>query len=244
MTERVGDALTATLTLTDENGTAHPSRTMMSASCDELVESAAIVISLVLREQAPAAAQPIEQVTEQPSEVPVEQPPHDALYSPSPAPGTTRALELGVATSSARHSALVLGGRLERRRAALGVDVELAMPEQVDVSHGSVHVIAVRAGGAGCLRARSFTGCALAAAGFVRAQGEDLMDARTSILPVASLGMRAEWRQRLTRHVGLRVFATVDQVLVRPSFVVGDTSAWTSPLVQAWLGGGVFWQLP
>lgn len=234
-----GESLTATLTFTDENGVAHP-RTMSAASCDDLAEAVAIVISLVLREDAPPPPSP-----PPPAALPVpEQPANDALFAPGPPPATSRVLEVGIATSSSRHAALVLGGRLEQRRTALGVDVEIGMPEQVDAAQGAVHVASARADVAGCLRMQSFAACGLLAAGVVRARGEDLMDASSAVLPHASLGLRAEWRQRLTRRVGLRVFATVDQVLVRPRFLVGDAAVWTTPLLQGWVGGGVFFHMP
>ena len=235
-----GASLAATLTFTDENGVAHP-RTMSAASCDDLAEAVAIVISLVLREEAPPPPPP---PPSPPPPPPPEQPANDALFAPGPPPATSRVLELGIATSSSRHAALVLGGRLEQRRTALGVDVEIGMPEQVDAAQGAVHVASARADIAGCLRMQRIAACGLLPAGVVRARGEDLMDASSAILPQASLGLRAEWRQRLTRRVGLRVFATVDQVLVRPRFLVGDAAVWTTPLVQAWVGGGVFFHMP
>jgi hypothetical protein len=237
-TAREGETLSATLTFTDENGVAHP-RAMTAASCDELAESVALVISLVLREEAPPPPAPVS-----PPPSPVEQPTNDALFTPAAPPATSRVVELGVATSSARHSALVLGGRLERRRTTLGAEVAVGIPEQVDAGQGAVYVWSARADIAACLRMQSFAACGLAGGGVVRARGTDLMDASSAVLPQASVGLRAEWHQRLTRRVGLRVFATIDQVLVRPSFLVDATAVWTTPLIQAWLGGGVFFHMP
>ncbi len=238
-TAREGETLRATLTFTDENGVSHP-RAMTAASCDELAESVALVISLVLREEAPPPPAP----ASTPTPRPVEQPTNDALFTPAPPPATSRVVELGVATSSARHDAIVLGGRLEQRRTALGAEVTVGIPEEVEAGQGAVHVWSARADVAACLRMQSFAACGLAGAGVVRARGTDLMDASSAVLPQASVGLRAEWHQRLTRRVGLRVFATIDQVLVRPSFLVDDTAVWTTPLIQAWLGGGVFFHIP
>jgi hypothetical protein len=239
---REGDVLAATLTFTDENGTAQPARTMTAASCEELIEPIAIVISLVLREEPPPAPEP-PAPPPPPAPTPLVEH-HDTLFTPEPPPIRARALELGAAISSARHSTLVVGGRLERRRTALAADLEVSLPEQVDVSQGAVHVTSARANAAGCLRLRGVWACGLVGAGLVRARGDDLMDARTAIRPLASLGVRAEWRQPLSRHLGLRLFATADQVLVRPSFLVDNTAVWTAPLLQVWLGGGIFLQMP
>jgi hypothetical protein len=234
-----GAALTATLTFVDENGSEQPPREMTAASCDELAESVAIVISLVLRQAAPAAPPP-------PPPVPVVNAVQDdESYVPADrVPRSTQALELGVAMSSARQSALVVGGRLEYRRTALAADVEVAMPDSVDVNGGRVHVTSARADVAGCLRVNSFVACGLVSGGLVRARGEDLMDGRTAVRPVAGASLRAEWRQPISRRVGLRVFASVEQLLLRPSFLVDDVVVWTTPLLQVWGGGGIFFQMP
>jgi hypothetical protein len=240
ITEQQGDAFAATLAFVDENGNAQPARPITSASCDELAESVAIVISLVLREAAPAPP-PAPPAPPAPLSVDARV---DGDTTAVAARSIAKAFELGAATSVAGHSALVLGARLERGRRALAIGVELEAPATADAPPGRVHVLAARADVAGCLRASGFAACGLVAGGLVRARGEDLMDARAAIRPLAALGLRAEWRQLVTRQFGLRVFAAVEQLVVRPSFLVADTAVWTSPLVQAWLGAGVFFHIP
>jgi hypothetical protein len=243
-----GGGATATLTFVDENGTAQPAREMTAASCDELAESVAIVISLVLRQAAP--------------EAPLPAPPPPAPTPPAPAPtalapmqddsgyvplAPTRAitaLELAAALSTAKQSALVGGGRLEYARTALVADVEVAMPASVEVLQGAVHVASARVDAGGCARIKSFAVCGLIGGGVIRARGEDLMDARTAIRPVASLSARAEWRRLVARQLGVRLFAAGEQALVRPSFVVDDVAVWTTPLRQLWLGAGIYFQIP
>lgn len=238
VTAQTADAATATLTFVDENGAAQPPRDVSAASCDELAESIAIVISLVLREEPPAAPPP----PAPPPPPPTVQ--DDSRYVAPSSAVPTKAIELGVATSSGRQSALVLGGRLERRHTAFAADLELVMPTSVEVLQGAVHVASARADVGACLRARGFSGCALLGGGVVRGRGEDLMESRTAVGPLATAVLRSEWRQPVSRRLGVRVFASVEQVLVRPSFRVGDVAVWTTPLLQAWLGGGIFLQMP
>jgi hypothetical protein len=175
---------------------------------------------------------------------PVEQPVETTPLSPAPETSSGTALELGAATSSARRSTIVLGGRLDRARTALVADLAIALPERVDVLNGAVHVTSVRADAGACLRMHRFAACGLIGAGLDRARGEDLMDARAAIRPLAALGLRAEWRQPVSRRIGVRLFASVEQLLVRPRFLVDDTPIWNEPLLQAWLGGGIFFHMP
>jgi hypothetical protein len=227
-------AFNATLLFSDEAGAAQPARTISAATCDELAESVAIVVSLVLRQAPPPPAPPPPVVTPPPQD--------DTTYTPAPAP--TKALELGASISSAKQSALVIGGRLDRGRAALGADLELVAPASVDVGIGSVHVLSARLDIAGCWRLRGFAACGLAIGGLVRASGEDLMNARSAVRPVAGLAARVEWRQDLSRRVGLRIFVTGEQLLARPSVLVDEAPVWTYPLRQAALGGGLYFRVP
>jgi hypothetical protein len=80
--------------------------------------------------------------------------------------------------------------------------------------------------------------------GVVRARGEDLMNARTAFGPVAALGARVEWRQPVSRRVGVRVFGSVEQLLARPRVVVDTTEVWAIPARQAAIGAGIFFQVP
>jgi hypothetical protein len=241
VTEQHGDALDATLVFVDENGSAQPARPITAASCAELAESVAIVISLVLREAPPTPAAPSRASASAPTAA---ERVRDSTTLATVRPPTTTAFELGAATRVGGGPALVLGVRLERGRRALGFDVAIDAPATADVPPGSVHILAARADAVGCLHARGFAACGLVAGGVARARGEDLMDARAAIRPLVAVGVRAEWRRLVTRHLGVRGFASVEQLLVRPSFLVADTAVWTSPLVQAWVGFGAFFQMP
>jgi hypothetical protein len=155
-----------------------------------------------------------------------------------------KAFELGATVGSAKEVALVLGGRIDRTGVTFGADLAVTLPSSVTVGDGSAHVIGARLDAAVCARVASFAGCGLIVGGVIGARGEDLMDARTAVRPLAALAARVEWRQPMASRFGLRVFASVEQLLARPSFVVGTTAVWTAPWREAWLGIGGFLQMP
>ena len=239
--EQTGDAVSATLTFSDEAGVTKSSRTITAASCDELAESIAVVLSLVLREPAPEPA-PAPPPPAPPA--PAVTTGVDTTFTLVPARHSPIAIELGATIGSALDSAIVIGGRLERRALAFGVELAVAMPKTVEVLGGAVHVTSARLAGAGCARLNQFSGCWLVIGGAVRGSGEDLMDARSATGALVGVGARVEWRQPVSRRAGVRVFGAVEQLLVRPSFLVGDTAVFSSAERQAWLGAGVFLHIP
>jgi hypothetical protein len=235
-----GGAQLATLSFVDEHGAAQPARTITAASCNELGESIAVVISLVLRQNAPPP--PPARAPPPPPPAPVRE--DDSVFAPAPPPAKALALELGAALATTMQTSIVLGGRFERARFALGVDLEVPMPETVELGTASVHVMSLRADAAGCFRARGFAACGLLIGGLVRARGEDLMNARTAFGPLAAAGARVEWRQPASRRAGVRIFASVEQLLARPRIVVDSTEVWAIPEREAALGAGLFFQMP
>ncbi|HEY5926475.1 MAG TPA: hypothetical protein VIV11_32535 [Kofleriaceae bacterium] len=237
-----GDTFAASLVFSDAAGVEQSSRAITAASCDELTESIAVVLSLVLRQPEAADASPPPRVAA-PAPA-VERTDEAPGIAPPPARASTIAIELAGAVGTALDSAVMLGGRLDRSRFGFGVEVAVAMPKSVDAFEGSVHVTSARLAGAGCASLSRFSACGLLTGGVVRGSGEDLMAARSAVAPLVGVGARLEWRQLVSRRTGVRVFGAFEQLLVRPSFLVGDTPVFTSAERQAWLGAGVFLHIP
>ena len=230
------DAYIATLTFIDEAGVAEPARTISATSCDELADSVAIVISLVLRE-APVAAPP-------PAPPPPAPVVREADTIEPPAATSNRSFELGSMIGSAKEAAIVAGVRIDRKRIAIGGDLAVSLPKTIEAMPGSAHMMSFRLDAAGCVRLRNFAGCGLLIGGLVVGRGEGFMESRTAVSPILGIGLRSEWRQPMSRRLGLRIFATIEQLVLRPSFLVDSTPVYTTPLIQAWFGAGIYLRMP
>lgn len=227
-TQIVDDGVESTLTYRRSATAEEYARTLSATSCSELAESIAVVVSLVLRQEARVA--PAESSELQPE---------TALIRPSNT-RTRATLELGVADGTANTAAVIVGGRVHRGASALGIDITAGDADEIAVGAGRVHVVAARITAAGCRRLGSIVACGLAIGGLVRGRGEGLMDARAAARPIAGLGARLEWRQLVSASLGLRVFVDLEQLVATTRFLVDDMPVWTSDSRQVWLGAGIF----
>ncbi len=254
-TTRAGEQLVATLELVDETGAAQPPRTITAHSCEELGESLAVVISIVLRRDAAAPwpasiAPPLEPPPATPAPPPAPEPPlrlseeDEAGHSLTPVAARATVIDVGAAMATSRTSVLVAGGRLERERAAFGLALAVAIPSTVELGTGSAHVRIASLQAAACARRGRMSACGTAAAGAVYGSGEDLIEARSAVRPIAGLGVRVDWRQSVSRRLGVVVFAEAEQRLLTTRFLVDAMPVWTSPPRQASLGAGVFLRVP
>lgn len=235
------DAVVATLEYVDDAGGAQQARTISATSCDELAESVAVVVSLLLRQEA-LSPPPRPRVR---AELPVDpvREVESGVARPI-GPARTRSIDLGGAGGTTGAASFMVGGRLQRCRAAAAIELGLETPVELPVGSGSVHVAIGRLNASSCVRLGSLNLCGLLTGGVVRGRGEGLMDARTAIKPIAGLGVRLEWRQLVSTHVGMRLFGDFEQLLANTRFLVDGMSVWTSDSRQAWFGVGVFLQGP
>ena len=239
--DRAG-AVTATLTFADNAGT-QSARTLDAASCAELIDPLAIVLSLLLREDTGSRAAPERPLPPLPPAPP--EPETEVADIPVvPARTRSRMLELAATMGTGGTGAIILGGRVERRRHALGLELHAGLPSATELGVGTVRVMTAKLDAVACYRHGGFGACGLVMAGLVHGRGEDLMTPQTSILPMAGVGARLEWRQPMSRWGGVRLFADVEQLLSTTRFLVDAIPVWTSDARQAWLGAGIYFYSP
>jgi hypothetical protein len=245
-----GDArISATLTFADASGVARSARTLEAVTCEEMVDSLAVVISLLLRDDATNAASPTPPA---PAPAPVAVAPVLAVSTretdvASRSPQTraaTRSLELAASMGTTRTAAIVVGGRLDRSGRAFGVELEVGIPSTTELGVGSVRVMTASLDAVACVRRGGLGACGFVMGGLVRGSGNDLMDARSVIRPVAGVGARLEWRQPMSRWGGIRMFVDVEQLVATTRFLVDEMPVWTTDARQASLGAGIYFHGP
>ncbi len=240
--------VSATLTFADAAGVARSARTVEAATCDEMVDSLAVVISLLLRDgvhdDAPVA--PTAAVSPAPSPPPVQV--TETTFVVLPPHASRPALELAAQMGTTKTGEVVIGGRLDRGRHAFGAELHVGIPATTSLGtqegDGSVRVMTLSLGGVVCRRWGSLGACGILMGGLVRGSGADLMDARTAVRPMASVGARLEWRQAMSRWGGIRMFVDAEQLMVSTRFLVDEMPVWTSDARQAWLGAGIYFHGP
>lgn len=235
VTTTLDGAYRAHIAFTDEAGTAREPRELQAASCAELESSVAVIVSLIVRE--PVVARPARPIAsaDEPAILDSVRPPSIQAGAPFEAD-----VELGVAASTDRTSALVLGTILRRGQLAFAIEGQLGTATDRSLDSGvQVEVAARRLVLAPCWRAGAFGACGLIEGGWVHGQSSGLMDAGSANLPVAAAGLRLEVHARLTGATSLRASVDATQVVARARFLVDDAVVWASPERELWFGAGV-----
>ncbi len=240
VTELAGDTVVATLSYVSDAGLAQQPRTIAATNCDELAESLAVVVSLVLRQEALAAPPVVEPVTGAPSE-----PVREVEPGVQPvAPPRMRSIELAGAAGSAGIGSVIAGVRMQHGRGSVGLELAVELPTETTIGMGTVDVVTTRAGANGCVRLGPVAACGLLIGGVTRGKGEQLFDAHSVIKPIGGIGARLEWRHLVSSRIGTRVFCDFEQLLATTRFLVDDMPVWTTASRQVWLGAGVFLRMP
>lgn len=239
-THRAGTRIAATVTL--DGGDA---RELHARDCAEAAKSIALVIAMTLRDR---AAEPVHVplVVEPPAPPPLPPAPPVpvepvAIVQPQPPHTPIEVLALaGGLTDWHAHPAAVLGGRVGRGHVSLGLELELARSETIDVGDdGALRVRRTLASLTPCATLARVSLCGLATGGYVRGAAMRLANARSVSRPTFELGLRAEWIYPVLARVGVRVHADALQAIGSADFMVDQTPVWSTDPRELRLGVGV-----
>lgn len=249
-----GEPLVARLWFEDEGGHRRGPREVSALSCDELIESIVLVISIALpeiaREQAgrpaPVAVAPAEPAVTPPAE-PIA-PARVGIESVAVRePTAGHAFDLGAYVGAASgmssdglNAQLVLGVRVARGRASAAVQVRADAPQERVVSEvGRIRIARAELSLAPCLRIGGLAGCAVGGVSFVRGSGLDLVSARRATIPLVVSGVRLIWEHGVSARIALRVHAEAQATLGDVTFAVDYMPVWSSPRAEGSVGVGL-----
>lgn len=85
--------------------------------------------------------------------------------------------------------------------------------------------------------------CAVASAGVLSSAGEGLIEARSPLTPVVSVGARLSYRVPVHGRWSARLFADAFGNLARTRLLVGGSEVWRSAVLGGQLGLGVDWEV-
>lgn len=161
---------------------------------------------------------------------------------------TTFALVAGGAgglSSRGMAAGVMIGARVQRGSASLGVELRADAPEQVSVgSLGQIDVVRAQLTVAPCLHATAFAGCMVASVGAFRGAGDGLVAARSAYAPVVAGGLRLAWEHAFTPRLGVRMHFDVDALATTTRFDVDRMTVWASPRFEAGTGIGIVAHFP
>jgi hypothetical protein len=242
-TRHAGARIAATVTL--DGGDA---RELRARDCAEAAKSIALVIAMTLRERAIEPAQaPLVVEPPAPPPLPPAPPVPDepgvrvaiAAFRTEHVPIELLALAGGLTDHHARPAAVV-GGRIGRGHLSLGLELELARSETIDVGDdGALRVRRTLASLTPCATLARVSLCGLATGGYVRGAAMRLANARTVSRGTFELGVRAEWIYPVLARVGLRVHADALQAIGSAGFMVDQSPVWSTDPRELRLGVGV-----
>jgi hypothetical protein len=240
-TEQHDNRVRAQVVLVEGGHRSHPPRTIAAASCDELGDAVAVIVSVLLREQRPTVV--IEAKTESEREREIEV---DAEQAPVAVPRQRpqQALDLSVATTDDSRGVVMLAFRTPVGPIEVGAELGVHSSEQLEAASGRVTVSRARTAIVPCFAYRQLAVCGLLSVGWIRGSGKDLMDVRTVTFPRGEAGGRLEWRQALTRRMGLRLFGEATHAFNQVEFLVDQVPVWRAPTSELVFGGGAFLNFP
>ncbi len=235
-------SLHARVTYVDGDRHILPTRDIEASSCDELVDAVALVMSLVLRDAPPSRE--VERVDPTFLTVGRSDELAEESFIPAPPRHTRPSLEVAAAGGTSRSILTMLGVAAARGPVSGALAVGIESPIREQVGSGTIAVSSTRLSARACAHRGGFGVCGLLAAGWIRGEGRDLMDARVAYAPLAAVGLGIEWRRLVTRRIGARVFIDVEQLLTTTRFLVDDARVWSSEPRAAWTGIGAFLRWP
>lgn len=225
-----GDRIRGTIVIGDRGR-----RVIEARDCTELVESAALVIAMVLSQPVPAT-RPVRAI----------EPP--AIEETAPLPLRIRGeLFAGLAGGRAGkdvQGAAVFGVGIRRGKGSFGLELQLTAPDRVTVQPGHIVVTTGVIEGVACRHRSAIAVCATGAVGWISGRGVDLREVTSATTPYAALGARLGWQHALTSGTALRAHLGVRAPLTRNRFLVDAMTVWSTAPVEAWLGVSAIAQFP
>ncbi len=239
---------TATVTLDDGDGHIAGPRVIHADTCDELVSSVAVVVSMSL----PAIADLPEPEPLPESDAinvviaavklvnPVPQT-HDAempgRVERSGANDVNYAASASMGASSAVGMNLAAGIRLRWGDLSIAGEIAGTPPEEVVQNHVSIERASIAL--APCHHFGDLGACGVIRVGFDRGVGTGLMDARTTDAPLAEIGPRLTWEHRLTDLFSVQLDAELDLALTTTQFDIDHVAVWRTSRFAGLAGAGM-----
>lgn len=246
-TSQSGDAYDAQIFFDDGTSTVRGPRIVTAASCAELVKAVALVVVMALPSE-PVAAPPATSVTTTTSATTAT----TAIVTASEprAPSAPLAIDVvaggaGGFTSQGLQAQLLVGARIRRAAASLGVELRADVPRDYQVSSmASISVLRTQLSISPCVHAGPFAACALASAGAIHGSGDGLVSARSAYLPLLAGGARLAWEHPISARLALRVHLDLDALLTTSRFDVDHMEVWASPRFEGGAGLGIVAHIP
>ncbi|HEY4057597.1 MAG TPA: hypothetical protein VGM39_13355 [Kofleriaceae bacterium] len=237
------DGASASLTVTNPDGTRLGPRTLSARDCAALQAPLAVVLATMIRslpDDEPVAPAPAPQT-------------HESIDEPA-APRVARNISLLIGASGAASmngTAMEFGGGARYVRGTHSVSVEVRDQfSQTDDVHlgelfiGQVRTSRIMADVVPCAHRGWFAGCAIASVGWVDATGVDLMDARSVRSPVVAVGGRVEAEHEFAGGLGLRLRVDGRAAVTQTRLTVEDETVWTSARFSVVLGIDMLAHIP
>jgi hypothetical protein len=223
-------------------------RTVNAATCDQLVDSIALVIAMALPGATAPIADPPPPVTPPPVAPPRARPRAShietaVVANAEPAPPRDSRYDLYIAggssiSASGLRTQLILGARTRRGASSLGVELRGDAPEDRVISPiASIQILRAELTATPCLHAGGFAGCAVASLGTFHGSGRRLYAARRAFAPLVSAGVRIGWEHELSDRLAARVYFDAQALVTTTKFDVDNMPVWESQRVEG--SGGV-----
>ena len=238
-----------TLSWIDERGAVRGERTLVARHCDELVETLAVALAMLLEDPPRPPDAPRDPEAQHAAPPPPARPSPPLIPAPAATPAAERPdrpLRLELA-ADARGSlgftpgpALGGGARVSIGTAMLSAHAVAAIaiqPGRASLrSRDSVDAFHARFGIGGCVRPERLHLCVEAGGGLFQAKvhSVDAPESRTS--PSAFVSIRAGVPLRLTSVVSVEPFAAASILVLRPALNVNGETVWEASVVAGELG--------
>jgi len=217
-------------------------REVRVATCDELVDSLALILAMASRTAAERPAtdeeHPLTPAIVERDEDAVPSPPASSLWS-------VYAGGAGSRTSEHWITRAVAGVRWRRNAGSLGVEARASSPTDDYLDEATkIRVWDATLALVPCLHLRGLAVCGSVAAGFIRGTSTNLADARDRTSPSMSLGARLEWTLPVWGPLGVRVHLDADAYLTTTRFDVDHMARWGHDRVEVRGGFGAIAHFP
>lgn len=218
-------------------------RRLEAASCPELLDAAAFVISMML--DTPASRRALDSgEAEPPSPGLRHEPGAESLVRPA-APGQIHYdAILGGTASDRLWPQAYAGVRARLGRVSGGLELAVDVPDSFAAGVGRVSILRAIATLSPCVHHGPVAGCIMLSAGVVRGRGDGYMESASAVLPMAVAGGRLTWERPITGRLQLHVRGEAAGFLTRNRFLVDDEVVWSAPRIEGRLGIGVAAQFP
>jgi hypothetical protein len=234
----------AGVTFDDGDGGVRGPRIVTAKSCNELVESVALVIAMALPDLHSTDAD--KAVTAPPAKPVVEASPRAFAVTERASVVRTKPdlaffiAGAGGVKADAVQGQLIVGGRLRRGSASLTAEMRADAPQEYDTERmGGIRVFRAQVSVSPCWHLGSVAGCAVASAGTIHGSGLGLTSARSVYRPLASGGLRVTWEHRLVGSIAVRLHLDADTLITTTQFDVDNVKVWVSPRFEGSAGFGV-----